>query len=229
MWLLSKRSLIAGFLLSIFLLIFIDLKNKSFSYFPALVLPHNPLFSQRIDKILLSFLRKIDKVIIFGPNHKDIGPHIITNQNSIGEKMGIQVDEDLIENEHSIKVLEQVIKIHFPKAKIIPFVFRRGLDLDKILSFSKELKAVVNSFGRTLLIASVDFSHYLNEAEAQRNDQETLEIIKRRDYYHLNQLGSEHLDCASCLIVILELTKGKEPVVLDHIYKSGTSYFFVNF
>lgn len=198
------------------------------SYPIAFVLPHNPTFNQQINQIISqSASGKIKTIIIFGPNHKDIGPHIITNQNHLAEKLEVAVDEDLIKTEHSITVLMPLIQPHYPKAEVIPFIFRRGLSLKKILSFGQKLKDNLN-LSQTLPIGSVDFSHYISEEEADKNDQETLKAIEQADYHRLNQFGPGHLDCSSCLVALLELTKKAEPIVLDHTYYDGTSYFFLS-
>ena len=203
-------------LITIFAILFLFQPTHSLP--PIFVLPHNPIFYSEITQILSQMeSKKIKTVIIFGPNHKDIGSLMIT-------------DEKFISNEHSIGVLTPIIQNCFPQAEIIPFIFRRGLSLKEIANFCRELKSKIN-LSKTIIIASVDFSHYINESEARKNDQETLTAINQFDYQRLAQFGPEHLDCPVCLMILLELIKEekRKPVVLNHVYHTGTSYFFLSF
>jgi predicted class III extradiol MEMO1 family dioxygenase len=53
--------------------------------------------------------------------------------------------------------------------------------------------------GNTLFIASVDFSHHVEENFAKIHDQKTLQSLKYENFENLE------VDCASCLYVLKKL------------------------
>lgn len=198
----------------------------------AFILPHNPLFSSQINDILLSGpkLSQITTIIIFGPNHQDIGPYLISTNNYLAHKLGTDINEELIEEEHSIQTLKPLLKKRYPRAQIIPFIFRKGQEVEQIINWTNNLKGQIEQ-QKTLMIASVDFAHYLDQKTSAQNDQVTLQAIENYNYQLISTLNSDYLDCPTCIISFLELTKPEnlKPIVLKNKYQEGTSYFFIAF
>jgi MEMO1 family protein len=55
----------------------------------------------------------------------------------------------------------------------------------------------------TLILDSVDFSHYLTAAQAERNDKKTLDIMQRFDYPSLFTLNNDYVDSPPSIGVFL--------------------------
>ena len=56
-----------------------------------------------------------------------------------------------------------------------------------------------------VLISSVDFSHYLSLAEADRMDSVTKEVLLNRDIDHLNIMNDDYLDSPASIIFLLTI------------------------
>ena len=198
------------------------LNQPNQSSISAFVLPHNPLLLAQVSRLLSTSAKpaKIDLIIIFAPNHKDLGPLIIGSAND---------DQGLISQEHGVQVIKPLLEEKFPQAKIIPFIFRRGLKEREIANFISQLKKQIKNQS-ALVVGSIDFSHYLNQEKAELNDQETLRAIKNFNYQKILSFGPEHLDCPACLVIILRLLEeqNKRLTLLKRLYFSGTSYLILS-
>jgi len=53
-----------------------------------------------------------------------------------------------------------------------------------------------------VVIASVDFSHYLSREKAEQKDQETIKAMKERDFDKLLSFGNDHLDSPASLVTL---------------------------
>jgi len=118
--------------------------------------------------------------------------------------------------EHGINALTPFIKHHFPDASFAAITFKGNStreDLDKIARALKPLLA-----GRTLVVQSTDYSHFLSPRDAKKKDQETLRIIAGGDpdrLFGLNQPG--HMDAINAQWLQSVLQKdvhGASPLVI---------------
>ena len=147
------------------------------------VVPHHQLAGQLTGEIF-AMLReeKPTTVIVVGPNHKNRGATVITSaldwQTPFGtvavnkeivaqlQKSALAVKNDLVcGEENSVGSLMPYIKYYLPKAKVVPVILNHNLSL----ADAKALGAALASLGgeKTVVIASVDFSHYLPAKQAE--------------------------------------------------------------
>ncbi len=75
------------------------------------------------------------------------------------------------------------------------------------------------------MIALVDFSHYLPEAEAAKKDKESLEAIKNFDYEKIHRFGNDNLDSPPSIIVLLSTLKRINATDLKVIKNLNSEYF----
>jgi len=109
---------------------------------------------------------------------------------------------------------------------------------------AEKLSAALAKYARkkgTVIIASVDFSHYLPENIAAEKDKESFEAIKNFDYEKIHRFGNDNLDSPLSIIVLLHVLKRVNASELkliknlnsEQIFKSGsretTSYFTIYF
>jgi len=204
-------------------------QNKDESVFAVGgVVPHHLLAGGLID----SFFEKLSfqnpkRIILLGPDHGDFTPEVKSLTPRGWNK------------EHSITNITPFIKKYLPDATISPIVLSNKMGLSEIEDLAEVLSKKIDK--DTVLIASVDFSHYLKEQEAEENDKKTLEIIKNFDYQSLLALNSDYLDGPAPIAVLLKTiqkTSHNNFEVSNHTNSSQlmgnsfneiTSYFVIKF
>ncbi|MGI6144747.1 MAG: AmmeMemoRadiSam system protein B [Clostridia bacterium] len=222
------------------------------------VVPHHLVAGSLIVEVLAALQpQEPELLIIVGPNHNNLGGRIITGfadwQTPEGlveteeeivrilleKKIAVQ-DEQVLCNEHSIGSLLPLIKHYLPQAKVVPLIFHHDVTLeevDKLLAVLAPLLAEDNS----VLLASVDFSHYLTRKEAEEKDSFTLKVMNNFDYPTLFHLGNDYLDSPAALATVFRygqrkgihefqlLANTNSGVILQNDYIETTSYFTVLF
>lgn len=162
----------------------IDLKHVY-----GLVLPHHiptTLVGLTNYYRALSERQKFKNVIVLGPDHIDVGnSHISVSKQkfvtSYSElfpyKEGVDsvlstsianIDEKLFENEHSIGAQVLLISKFFPNINILPIAIRSDIKTEEALKLGEAIALILDK--ETLLVASVDFSHYLPTSQAEMLD-----------------------------------------------------------
>jgi predicted class III extradiol MEMO1 family dioxygenase len=190
------------------------------SRLPAFIIPQNSTYNPKIRQLLNSYYSsRITDVVIFGTNHEDVGPLLIDCLDP--------VFNDLVSREHSFVNTKTVVETVYPQARIHGYILRSRHNPSSLIDQVRPIYAQFNP-ATTLYLASVDFAHYLNEAQSLQNDSQTLQLLRDKNYSQISELTSNHTDCPDCLIAFVELF-GSNLEVVDHIYQSGTSYFTMTF
>lgn len=195
-------------------------------------------------------------VVIVGPNHHNQGGKVITGlagwqtpeglvkveENIVNDLLakGLAVrDEQVLSREHSVGALLPLLKHFLPEARIVPLILHHNVSLQEVDNLLQALDPYLQ--GKGILIASVDFSHYLTRSEAQAKDRETLGYMSKFDYANLFQLGNDYLDSPASLAAAFRLAEKRglqEFTVLDNTnsglilqndYIETTSYFTLVF
>lgn len=136
----------------------------------------------------------VEEVIIIGPDHTDAGRAPVTASaqsfatpfgvldpiptlaKTLAQQNLVNIEESPFGFEHSIGSQVLVIAKLFPKARITPIIIRS----DTSLAHAKALGKIVGRRldGDTILIASIDFSHYLPADQARPIDRLSGEILQ---------------------------------------------------
>ncbi len=132
-------------------------------------------------------------VIILGPNHRARGKDAIAVSRLpwktpfgfvdadgalIGRLLsgGLAVEnEDAFFQEHSIGALVPFLKRTFPEARVVPLIFRKDADTSACMRLGRWL--ATNTDRSTLLLGSMDFSHYKTSALARQDDARSLPVL----------------------------------------------------
>ncbi len=222
------------------------------------IIPHHLLAS----KLIADFFQRLqsqkpDTVILIGPNHPDLGEfEVVTSKyqwktpfgavipntkviDSLIDKNIAHINEDVIVREHSVAGIMPYIKYYLPETKVVPIILKYGIDEQEINRLTYEL---TNSHDQHMvIIASVDFSHYLSSAEADKKDETTLPIMKQFDYRKLLMLNNEYLDSPPSIVAVLmsmQKLNAENFELLDHTnaskltnidFTETTSYFSIAF
>lgn len=160
------------------------------------VTPHHLLVEYYINalyKLVGSERTDITQVIIISPNHFNYGYHYIqsTDQkftaknlptldtdfiNNLAKNTSLKIEPKYYEKEHGIMVELPFIKTYFPKAKVIPIIIKSDTPKARLDSVIKEI--LKSDLSHTLIIASIDFTHYEAEKVAVENDNRIINWLK---------------------------------------------------
>lgn len=151
------------------------------------IIPHHNLVGKFIDEFYNSIAdEQIERVIILSPNHYGLGhDYLLTTKNL---KSSVLIDNETIDKllltksltvervgfaaEHGLMVHIKRLEKTMPNAKVVPIMLRWKTPPEYLDRFVQEIKKNVD-MEKTLIIASIDFSHYLTEETAVKNDNRT--------------------------------------------------------
>jgi AmmeMemoRadiSam system protein B len=186
-----------SFLISFFYLIF-----PVFSP-PAIVLPHHDLVKDTRQQFLTHIKIKkphLDTIIIVGPDHFSSSqknlyysnqawqlpdsnlPFAINLENKFSPLL--ELNNLLVKNDHAVYNLVSQIHSTWPDAKIFPILIGQQVPLASLDSLANVISQ--NCSGRCLLVASVDFSHYLPASLANVHDAFSLSLLEDQDTFSLS-------------------------------------------
>jgi len=224
------------------------------------IVPHH-LLARRL---IADFFRTLavdppQTVIVAGPNHKLEGiskiqfssadwgtPFGILEADTritarLAEEYGAAHNDDLFENEHSVSSLVPYIKYFLPEAKIVPVLLHGSLSPEEARKLGSLLGGIISDNPGTVMIASIDFSHYLSAPEADEMDMITWKAVSSWDLDSISRMGNDNLDSVpsmTALMTAMDAVSAKDIRMKGHnnssrITKSGydytTSYFTMFF
>jgi len=176
-----------------------------------------------------------DLVIILGPNHEgtlanvitsyrhwDIGDGVFTNGNfvhSATQEINAAISHRHMELEHSISILIPYIYHYLPGTEVAPLMLNRSLSFGETEDIFHWLNSwVINSGKNVLLVASIDFSHFLPVNIARERDEITKSAILSHNLHELHNMNYHHLDSPAAMIIFLMYLaeRGIEPKIVAH-------------
>jgi hypothetical protein len=223
----------------------------------AVILPHHLLATVFIAESLKSISDKMPVIILIGPNHSEKGEDkFIISDNNWSTPFGIVYSDEniiasLLQNdltgkddatvtqEQSVLGIIPYIKYIIPDAKVVPMIVKHDASSSDVESVSETIYKIMSGNKHVILIASIDFSHYLRSMDALEKDEETLKAINERNYSQILSYDNDHLDSPVSLALLLKSLEklGKYDIkILDHSNSSilmkkdsseTTSYFSI--
>lgn len=185
------------------------------------IVPHHDMASEMIAEFFQKLPDDIETVILVGPNHTDGGSGLALSGNvkwktafgevesdkMITEKLVkdgfIKLDDGRLKDEHSINTILPFVKYYLPEAKVVPIILSSKHDLGLSSKLGKELSGYLEQ-EKTVVIGSIDFSHYLPTEVTRQKDQETKKAIEERDYDKVNSFANDNVDSPPSLIVVMK-------------------------
>ena len=101
-----------------------------------------------------------------------------------------------------------------PEAKVVPIIIKDKIKEEEINNFAKKLKETLP--GNTLVVGSLDFSHYLPSNAADFHDAKSLAVIGNFDYSGINFLDIDSKPTLRILLKYLELGGAQNFAMLDN-------------
>ncbi|MBU0573660.1 MAG: AmmeMemoRadiSam system protein B, partial [Candidatus Margulisbacteria bacterium] len=176
----------------------------AFADVAGLIVPHHllaePMIRTAFEGIKDS---NYSKVVILGPNHRNIG------QKNVAAAGDLYIDL-----EHSISALLPLVKEYFPRAKVVPITFKYYTPPEEAEREGKKLAAVRD--GKTLVIASVDFSHHATRPAAEVNDKESIRAISSFDLGKIYSLKLDSPASIYCLLSYLKIKGADQSIMLGN-------------
>lgn len=200
-------------------------------------------------------IQKPKTIILIGPNHYEKGNFkILTSlygwdtpfgkvepQDSIINKLInkniARVDEEVLPNDHAVAGVMPFIKYYLPNTKVVPILISGHSTQKEVEILASNLKDFIGE--DTVLVAPVDFSHYLTNEQAKEKDKVTLEVIKNYDYRQLFTLNNDYVDSPpsiAALLMVMQMLGTTKMDLLHHTnsgelqkdnYIATTSYFSI--
>lgn len=179
------------------------------------LIPHHLLVEKHIDQFYQKLAEEnsdIQTVILLSPNHLGHGRSFMQTTDKFAsirqllEHSPLGLETKSFEKEHGVYIHLPFLKKYFPKAKLIPIIFKKNTPENRLNILTKNLKK--NITDNTLIIGSIDFTHYESEEIAVGNDNRTitwLENLKNKD------IGKISLD------EIAKLAKSTKQTNLDSV------------
>ncbi len=184
----------------------------------GVVINHHLLAKEIIAEIFERVKNKnVARVVVLSPNHFSYGQGVIqtslanwktpygileADAKAIKKLDTISDENPSFGKEHGVSGLVGFIKKVFPEAEIVPIIIKDSFDLESSSKLAKELNKIINN--ETLVIASLDFSHYVIPAVAQYQDQLALNILNSSDFGSIKYIN---IDSKPALNVLLEIMK----------------------
>ena len=188
----------------------------------AAVFPHHWLAGHLITETLRDIAASgdFDRVILIGPNHVNAGSPIAATsdlawQTPVGrldadegavaglEQAGAAaIEPGVLTYEHSIAGIVPALAYYLPDAHIVPIITRHGMTADEVHSLANLLADMMSE--RTVLLASVDFSHYLPAEIARSRDGETITALENFNTATILGFDNDHLDSAPSMATLVE-------------------------
>lgn len=204
-----------------------DCKTNAEKNIKGLVVPHHLLASKLIACAFLSVSSKNPKtIVLLSPNHFFAGKGQITSsisdwrtpygtlesdKNIIKQLQNSQIlsiDETPFEKEHGISGIVPFIKNIFPDSKIIPIIIKDNLLEEKSGIFAENLLKILPP--DSLIIASLDFSHYLPSNVADFHDAKSISVMENFDYDGIKFMDIDSKPATEIFLKYLDLSGAKE-------------------
>jgi len=224
------------------------------------VTPHHLLAGEIIEQFFktLSEKSRPDTIVILSPDHFNaanvLGYHkFIAPALSSGEIDGLALDRELLESlygadilvpgesfialEHGITAILPFAKKYFPESRLVPLAVPFALRRQAAETLVEIIEAQETK--NSIIIASVDFSHYLPESAAYLHDVKSISVLlgfRKEEFEKLD------VDCWQCLYALRKLAESRDaeyPEIIAHKNSADfikgpppeetTSYFSVIF
>ncbi|MFH1656828.1 MAG: AmmeMemoRadiSam system protein B [Candidatus Nealsonbacteria bacterium] len=219
-------------------------KNKYFDIFfddqkseiSAGVVPHH-LLAEPLIKDFFQYISKNEKpetIILLGPDHFNsgniIGNGFITLDLDNQDFFQLNIDKQLIENlskenniifnsssvnlDHGITNLISFVQKYFPDTKIVPFIIPFDVSLEETEKFANSLNDLSSS--KTIVIGSVDFSHYLTESAGEFHDLKSIRTLLNFEKENFKDLEVDSWQSLYIVRSFANLRKKENSKIIGH-------------
>jgi AmmeMemoRadiSam system protein B len=167
-----------------------------------------------------------DTVVILGPNHTNTGSARVLSSDlawetpfglvqpdqflvrALAERGLVKLEPSSLTTEHSVAGIIPAVKYYLPEARVVPVILNSDLTPAEARRLGEALAGLWSD--DLVIVAAVDFSHYLVRAEAEGHDAVTLSLLEAFDADTLFTLDNAYLDSPPSIAVLLAAMKQLE-------------------
>lgn len=204
------------------------------------VVPHHNLVEEKIRDFWEDLKQASPPEIIFliGPDHNNQSkaPIVFTGNAEVFqekvtlnkeflaqlEELGVTEDDSAFAQEHSVQIHVPYITQLFPTASVVPMLFRSDAKMSDVVKLAQKLGSSEQEY---TVVASVDFSHYLNVEEATAKDLISLQALENFDYETLSTFGPEYTDSDQSLIFLSEMVCPQRHCSWEELFHGNSTQF----
>ncbi|WP_313164845.1 AmmeMemoRadiSam system protein B [Sedimentibacter sp.] len=187
------------------------------------ILPHHLLASDLIHEVFQNVKKQqYETVVLIGPDHESIlMGKVFTTLKDWQTPMGVLKtekditrkllqndfmieDDDKMTREHSVSSIVPFVKYYLNDAKIVGLAMSKQTKPEDIEKLVGDLSDMVD-IEKTLFIASVDFSHYLDLEHANQMDLISMDAIKNKDIKKIMSFTNDNMDSPVSIVIMLKL------------------------
>ena len=203
------------------------------------MVPHHLLASDMIAGFFnIAAKGDFERVVIVAPSHypEECGQDVVTaladwvtptgtvrcDREATGQLLSnkfVSAEDNppALEKDHGVAGLIPFVKHYLPNAKVMVCLLSNRLTEERRAEASRLLRELCAN-GKTLLVASVDCSHYLGPEEAAAMDEITAAAIESFDLKTVMTFGDSNIDSPQTVSVLLELAADQQLTIkrLDH-------------
>jgi AmmeMemoRadiSam system protein B len=206
-----------------------DYEPLKLSHVYGMVLPHH--IPATIPQLVEYYRRlkateEVKNFIVIGPDHTDAGKDWITVSNAkfvtaFGEVTPIQglaqslvdqkvatIEEAPFDPEHSVGAHILVISSIFPGAHVTPIIIKSHTPGELAEALGKAIASSTDE--NTVIVASVDFSHYLSTEQATPIDVASGEVVKNLDVKSLALIKADSSHSMEAFMTDMNEKKAKD-------------------
>jgi len=189
------------------------------------IIPHHTLPSAFLAEFFSGLRSQAPTtIVLIGPNHSNQGDAPVLSSDwdwetpfgtlstdweytqKVRDRVGfIAVDNTHLSSEHSVAGVMPYIKYFLPEVKVVPLIVKSTLTRKQLDQLSEAIADQTDD--HTVIVASVDFSHYLTAKEAEHNDTITAGIIEKLDTEAVLLLNNDFVDSPASIGIFLETMK----------------------
>ena len=201
------------------------------------IIPHHLIVKDKI-AAWFSGLEKFDyeTVVLIGPNHFNTGrarratstqawqtPYGVVDAdvdliNKIISKSEIKNDPAAFTREHSMSAPIAFIKKSFPKAKVVPLIIKDSVTAKEADELAQLLFEMIDP-EKTLVIASIDFSHEKTADEADKDDEKSFAAISN---FNVEEIYNAALDSRPSVYCLLKYLQKIEATKASRIFHTNS-------
>lgn len=209
------------------------------------IVPHHLFVEPYIDTFYQEIGKTVDanfieRIILLSPNHFNYGWSTIQTTDEkivlsdpdektlpldldaialITQTGPIQIEPEKFSLEHGITVEENFLAQTFPNAKLIPLILKTDTPQERIDRACEKLLQL--DLSHTIIVGSLDFTHYTSEKTALKNDERTVNFLEN---LHSPQSEPLTLDTIKTLATSFDLDQTPDGLAVD---SPETLYFFL--
>ena len=129
-------------------------------------------------------------------------------------KIRIRQDQSAVLSEFGITNLLPLIKEYLPEVKIVPILMPADISREEVAQLVNTINQVASL--QTIMVASVDFSHYLPPDAASFHDVKSIRVLLSDEEEHFENIEVDSWQSLYAVRLFARLRKKEKPVVIAH-------------